>query len=543
MQNADMIIKGNSIFTGAGCAPFPGGVAIKDNKILSVGSDEEISGFIGPDTKIFEFENKLIMPGFIDAHTHYFLGALAANESMCTDIIASTSESHCIEMMLEFSEKHSEEERIMGMGWYLANWGNGELPSKHSLDKAFPDKPVYLIAADVHTIWLNSLALEECGITEETKVGSGEIGKLDNGELSGLLFELEPESIALDKILDMPLEKARAMHKNFLSEVAKNGVTSISEMTSLDYTEGNHKTYKDIHELEDSGDLTARLHLYPKLEGYTDFSKALKLKDEFCSEVFRMNGVKGFVDGVACTYTAYMLEPYSDRSDTCGEGVPLISKEKLQECIVAANKAGLPVRLHCIGDAAVRMALDVYEISNRENPGHGLNNTIEHIETIDPVDINRFAELGVIPSLQPYHLVLDMDEKPVRVGPERCRYAWALKSILDSGATLAIGTDYPVVDMNPFPNLYAAVTRLADDCKTPASLNPNETITLTEALVAYTKNAAAAYMRDDIGELAPGKLADIVVVDRDLFSVPSEEIHDASVLMTIMDGRIVYQKD
>jgi len=190
----------------------------------------------------------------------------------------------------------------------------------------------------------------------------------------------------------------------------------------------------------------------------------------------------------------------------------------------------------------VRMALDMFEASRKANGKQDIANTIEHIEHIAPDDIPRFAELGVIPSMQPYHLTLDYNEKITRIGEKRCKYEWPHRSILDAGGKLAFGTDYPVVDFAPFPSVYAAVTR-CDDEGNPTGINPEECISLAETLIAYTKNAASAYHRDDIGVLSAGKLADIIVVDRNLFSVDPEQIKEASVVMTVMDGKIVYERN
>lgn len=230
-------------------------------------------------------------------------------------------------------------------------------------------------------------------------------------------------------------------------------------MFADEYTEGTCNKYMAIKELEATGDLLSRIHIFTRLLGYTDFTKAKEFQKTFWSDKLRVSGVKGFVDGVTSTYTGYLLEPYSDRPDTCGIGVPLDSREAMEKSIVAANAAGLQVRLHCIADASVRMALDMYEVSEKKNGKHGLKNTIEHIEHIHPDDIPRFAALDVIPSMQPAHLPLDNNEKIGRIGEKRCRWEWLHRSLLDAGAIIAFGTDFPVVEYNPFPNIYAAITR------------------------------------------------------------------------------------
>lgn len=540
-MKADLILKSNAIFTALTSETISGAVVIQGNRILDVCSQEVAEQYVGTGTEIRDFGDQLIMPGFVDAHVHYFMGAVSASEHMCDEITYSTSEEECVAMIRKFAEEHPDEKRILGIGWFPANWNDAPLPTKASLDEAIPDRPVYLIAADVHTFWMNSKALEEAGITPDMKPKSGSIGLLENGELSGLLFEPDAFGPAMAKVMDFDVEEMKKMHKAFMAHINACGVTSISEMSADDYNDGTYRNYSVVKSMEEDGDLTCRLHIFPQLDGYTDFSEALKYKKEFFSEKLRISGVKGFIDGVTSTFTGLLLEPYSDRPDTCGVDVPNASQEDNTQYIIAANKAGLPVRLHCIADGSVRMALDMYEASRKANGEHHLANTIEHIENIHPDDIPRFKELEVIPSMQPYHLTLDFNEKIGRIGKDRCKWEWPHKSLLESGASLAFGTDYPVVDFNPFPTLYVSVTRLDDDGK-PTGVNPEECISLADTLIAYTRGAAAAYSRTDIGVLEKGALADIAVIDRNLFAIPAVELKDASVDLTIMDGKIVYEK-
>lgn len=538
-MKADYILKSSAVFTGKGDKPFPGGVAVKGNKIVRVLDAGELDSY--EVDKVLDYGDRLIMPGFVDAHVHYFMGAISASEHMCTDIAESTSEANCVEIMKKYAAEHPDEKRILGVGWFPANWNDAPLPSKKSLDEAFPDKPAYLIAADVHTFWLNTKALEESGITPDMKPRSGSVGVDENGELTGLLFEPDAFAPAMVKVQDFDRDKMIEINEAFLKHIAECGVTSISEMSGDPYDDAVFDKYCAVRDMEEQGKLTARMHIYTELAGYTDFSKAKEWQSELYSEKLRLNGVKGFIDGVTSTFTGLLLEPYSDNPETKGVGVPNIPYEDMREYVIAANKAGLPVRLHCIADGSVRMALDLYEASREANGDVNVSNTIEHIENIHPDDIPRFAELGVIPSMQPYHLTLDFLEKPRRIGEERCRWEWPHRSLMDAGATLAFGTDYPVVDFNPYPSIYAAVTRLDDEGK-PASTNPEECISLAETLKAYTAGGAAAYGRDDIGVLEEGKLADIIVVSSNLFDLKPEEILSCETVMTMFDGEIVYEK-
>jgi predicted amidohydrolase YtcJ len=258
--------------------------------------------------------------------------------------------------------------------------------------------------------------------------------------------------------------------------------------------------------------------------------------------MLRYGGLKQFIDGVTSTYTGFLLEPYTDRPDTCGSAN--YPKEEYARCAKIAGAAGFPVRFHAIGDAAVRWALDVFEEANDARGDHanaaGIRNTIEHVETIDEADIPRFAELGVVISPQPYHLTLDANEKISRCGPARCRWEWPLRTLLEKGARMAFSTDYPVVGFNPFKNIYAAISRCDDEGK-PTGVNPEEAITLAEALKIYTVGSAYAFGRDDeLGTLEEGKLADIAVVDRNLFAIPPHDINGCGVVLTICGGKVVH---
>lgn len=541
---ADLVIKSNAIFTSTADSPFSGAIAIKKHTIIHIEENADLSYFIGEETQVLDYGDKLVMPGFVDAHVHFILGALIFSDHICKEIGEAKTESECVEIMKIFAQSHADEKRLIGIGWFPANWNSDVLPTKKSLDEAFPDTPVYLIAADFHTLWLNSKALEESGYRKNSKPknNEGEIGFFEDGSLNGLLFELGAFEPALKKIMDFDIFIMEEIFSNFLTYVTSCGVTSLSEMTGENYDEGSYRLYEIIKGLEDTQQLSARLFLYSRLKGYTDFSPALALKEKYNSDYFKLSGVKGLIDGVSSTFTALLLEPYTDRPDTCGIGVPLIPPSIMVQNIIAANKVGLPVRLHCIGDGAVRMGLDMFETSQKINDTHSFCNTIEHIESIHPSDIPRFKELNVIPSMQPYHLVLDQNEKIERIGLERCKWEWPHKSFLNEGATLAFGTDYPVVDMNPLLTIHAAITRKDDDGQ-ETGINPEQCIRLSETLKAYTIGGAKAYgMAHKIGTLEKGKLADVVVLSHNLFDMTPEEILNTSVEATIVGGKLVYNK-
>ena len=538
---ADLVIKSNAIFTAADASIMKGGVAVTGNTITAVADETAIDDYIGPDTKVHAFGDELIMPGFIDAHMHFFVGTFVSSEYMLTELFEAESEQHAVAIVKAFADNHPEFERITGMGWFSACWKNkakDALPSRTLLDAAVPDRPVYLLGADAHTFWLNSRALEECGITKDTEVTFGEIGKGSDGELTGLLFEIEASATANKNAFIMPDEIMKKLQTDFFMELAENGVTSTTDMSASPVQETSFKEYEIARELEKEGLLTARLHLFPSLGINADVSVAKALRKTYASGKLLIAGLKQFVDGVTSTYTAYLLEPYSDKPET--RGFTNYSNEVYKESVIEANRQGFGVRLHAIGDAGVRMALDAFEASKTVNPNH-YQNTIEHIECVHPDDIKRFADNDVIASMQPIHIILDNDDILTRIGKQRAQYEWAIKSLLDSGATVAFGTDYPIADINPFANIHAALVR-ADEGGKSIGVNPGEKIALEDALKAYTIGGAAAVSRKaELGSLEAGKLADIVVLDRNLFESKIEEIPETKVKLTIMDGNIVYE--
>lgn len=541
MESADLILKSNAVFTALDDEPFEGGIAIKGNRILAVEKGDGINKYISSSTKVLEYQDKLIMPGFIDSHAHYFIGAVGSSDHMCK-LHASNSEENCVEIVKKYADTHPDEKRIVGIGWFPAYWDDAPLPDKRSLDVAIPDRPVYLISADVHTFWMNTKALEEAKINAAVQPEGGEIGTFENGEMNGILSEPAAWLPAMNIAMEFEDEIMKEIHRDFLAKLALNGVTTITEMTANEYSEAKFNQYKIVKAMEDKGELTARLHLFTEIGTSTDFTEAKKLRETYYSDKFRVSGLKNFVDGVTSTYTGLLLEPYTDRPETSGIGVPVSPKEDMEKAIIAANREGFAVRLHCIADGSVRMALDMFEASIKANGKHGLKNAIEHIENIHPDDIPRFKELDVIPSMSPLHLTLDVNEKIVRLGEERCRWEWPFKTILEKGGKLTFNTDYPVVEFNPFLTLYAAVTRCDYDGE-PTGINPEEKVGLAEAIKAYTVNGANLLdTQEELGTLEKGKIADIVVINTNLFTMDPMEMQESKVDLTIMDGRIVYER-
>lgn len=541
MQKATLIIYSEAIFTGLTEKPISGGIAINLDKILYVGRKDQLDSYKGEDTIIKDYGDSLVMPGFVDAHDHFMQGAQFTSKHFCSTLNKAHSEEECVLMMVEFAKQYPDLDRYFGYGWLPSYWGeNAVFPTKRSLDKHFPDKPVYLRAVDGHSEWMNSAALKESGYTKDWKPAFGSVDTFPDGELNGLVRE-GGDLLARKYDILLPDEEVELLQRNFMRLLNAKGITTFTEMSAY-LPEDIDSSYEFVKKMDDAGEMTVRLFLYPGTDIDPDrISEIAPFRDKYDSDTLRINGLKGFADGVTSTYTAAMLEPYTDKPDD--SGYLNYPANQYHAWVKEANRQGYGTRVHCIGDLAVRTLLDAYEESNRCNDNSKLRNTIEHIEVINPQDIFRFKELGVVPSMQPLHLPLDEFDKIYRCGVKRSHYEWIHKTILDTGAILAIGTDYPVADFDPIPNVYNAITRKGMNGVQYGEYTAKEKLSLEETLKAYTYGSAYALkMEDKIGTLEPGKYADIAIMDKNLFAIPEDDILDTQIVLTIMNGNIVYEK-
>ncbi|SIR97713.1 hypothetical protein SAMN05878482_10845 [Peribacillus simplex] len=528
-QLADLIISSNTVFTGLSDQPEPASIAIKDNKIVAIGSVEEIKHCAGEHTKIYQFKDRLIMPGFHDFHLHIMNGAVALNS---VNLFAARSEDDALDMIHKFAEAKPENQWVIGFTWDEGFWDTQQLPTRHSLDRILSKRPALMFHAEGHYAWVNTKALEIANITRHSENPSyGIIGRDENGEPNGILYEK-----AMDGVVRHAFNFSNAHKKdifsNFLAHTASLGVTAAHDLHGLK----NIESLDVFKEFEDKGNLTTRIHLWPALNGNLEHSK--QLREKYQSDKLRVSGLKQFIDGVITARTAYLLEPYADQPETRGE--TSFPPETIKKWVVDADKEGFSIRFHAIGDGAIRLALDAYEEAQRANDRRDSRHAVEHIEVIHPDDIHRFKELGVTASMQPNHLA--MSERGVyteRIGTERETHVFPINTLQKSGANLAFGTDFPIDNLNPLLQIYRAVTRIDSSGKT--IWHPHERITLAEALKAYTAGPAyGAFREQELGTLEVDKLADIVVLERNLFEVPVEEIPDTKVQLTIMDGKVVY---
>jgi predicted amidohydrolase YtcJ len=537
-MQADLIIKGNAIFTGSGCEPRKGAVAVKDDRIIAVVGDGESTGLEEVGARVVDVGDCLVMPGFNDAHVHLLLGSLY---DKYVNLHAARSEEEAAKMVFEYAAENPDEPWIFGFSWYNIFWDNPKPPSKDSLDRLIPDRPVFLLNAEGHGIWVNSKALEICGIDRNTPDPAyGRIGRNVDGEPDGQFFERAVSLVATTAVKGLSSAAHKALVRGFLQKAARLGVTSVSDSLAFPGFEvGGYELYR---ELEEAGELTTRIHFLPALTEKLDTTKALR--EKYNSLQLRFSGLKQFVDGVATIYTARLIEPYSDDPSTTGQQP--VSADMMENLVQIAQREGFRVRLHACGDGAVRLCLDCIEKAQHLYGHKGLRHSIEHIENIHPSDLPRFKQLGVIASMQPEHITITDDfasnPYPVRLGPERTRLTWALKSLQTAGAKLAFGSDYPVVDLQPMLGVYRAVTRLHNDGQPKGGWIPQEKISLAEVLSGYTAGSAyTEYMENELGTLEAGKLADIVVLDRNLFAVDPGLIRQTKVRLTVAGGKVIYE--
>lgn len=541
-MSADFVIKSNCLFTGLEKMPYKGGVAVQGNMITAVGPNEVVDAEIGENTKVYEFGDNLISPGFIESHAHFIEGALAESKYFVENLEKFKSKEEIAAVVKKFHDENPGLKKILGTGWFQGNWEDQTLPTKELLDEASPDIPVILLSADMHTGWLNTKGLEylELPEKEEDWLYPDLFGRNPDGSLNGLLFELAYTTYGIKKFTELDEKDNEEIRGNLFKTIAKNGVTMWNEVSG--HIPFRLFDFYDFKKLNDKGMLTVRLNWAAGLKKDGDYSEALRLKEEAGDGLMSVNQIKGLIDGVTPTHTAFLSEPYADDPTTCG-GNPDWTYEEYEKGILAANEAGFGVRIHAIGDKAVRWCIDAYEKSNEMNNAaqKGIKNAIEHIETIIPEDISRIGKAGIIASMQPEHLAQDNNDKLTRLGLERARTEWAFKSIQDGGAVLAFGSDYPVATFSPFSGMYYAVTRNGYDGK-PTGFNPEEKLSLYDTVRAYTYGGACVSdMEDRLGTLEVGKLADIAVLDRNIFAIDIDDIKDTQAILTMVDGKIVYE--
>ena len=541
MVCADYILTGNAIFDSVEDKPFMGFVAVKGNRIVAIGKGcMRHEQFTGHDTEIIDCGDRLVMPGMIDAHMHFFDGIFQNSRFMCRDLFECRSARECVDAIGAFAKAHPDHERIVGMGWFPAQWDDKTEPTKKMLDEIEADRPVYLMSADGHSFWLNSRAMEESEIDPDRKLLFGAIVKDENGEATGVMHEMDACAVCSQNAQRLPASEREALVLDFVKVLIRHGITSATDITVLPTPLPVTEEVETVAHLEEEGRLNLRLNLYPPMGVTDDFSTVDEYRRRFHSDKLRVAGLKAFVDGVHGNHTALLMEPYLDEPDKTGES--FYHHDHYVRQVNAANRAGYGVKLHCCGEGAVVWALDAYENSAANNDMRNIRNSIEHAETVAPEICNRFAKYDVTATMQPLHLMYEGELLTRILGEKRAEYQYAIKTMLDDGVNLAFSSDYPVAEFDPMINIYFAVTR-CDREGTPIEKESTQKISVAQAIRAYTYGSAYCVgMERKVGTLEVGKLADIVVLDRNIFDTDVKEILETQVLLAMVDGEIAYNE-
>jgi hypothetical protein len=536
IDKADLALVNGRVWTANQAQPWAEAVAVRGNTIAAVGTTAEIERLVGIHTRTIDLGERLLVPGLNDAHLHFLSGS-ASMEQVTLEGAPDLAEMQ--KRVRVWAAAHSQAPWILGRGWNYTAFPGGRFPTRQDLDAVVSDRPVLMEAYDGHTTWVNTRALEAAGITRETPFdGFGEVVKDPRtGEPTGILKEAADSLVR--KVIPQPSEEERlAALRKGLAEARRLGITSALNATA------EPAEFARYDRLLKSGGLTLRTALALTLDRGTADTTLVEYKalaERYRDPMLRGGFVKMFADGVIESHTAAMLEPYSDEPRKTGE--PNFPPEELSGWVRRLDAEGFDVLVHAIGDRAVRMTLDAYERARAENPPRPRRHRIEHIETIAASDVPRFKALEVIASMQPLHGAPDPDGVWARnVGPERLPRAFAWRSLRDAGARLAHGSDWPVVTLNPFAGIYAAVTRGYTDGRSEPRWAPEQRLTLEQALLGYTLDAAYATGEEKHkGSIEPGKWADFAVLSQDLFNVPAEQILSAESLLTVVDGKVVHE--
>jgi predicted amidohydrolase YtcJ len=541
---ADLILSGGRVWTADAARPWAESVAVRGDRIAFVGPATGADAFRGPKTQVMELGGRLVTPGFNDAHLHLVSGAVTLER---VDLIEAQDTAAVQAAIRSFAAANPGNPWVLGRGWLYGSFAGG-LPTRAQLDAAVPDRPAYMVCYDGHSGWANSKALALAGITKDTpNPPRGEIVKdPKTGEPTGALKEAA--TALVEKVVPKITPDERyALMRRAIRQLSSQGITSVQD---AGYPGSDPTAEVPVLErllAENALDVRVRsaLRIGP---GDVDraVAAAATLNAKHVGPWLRFGTIKGFVDGVIESHTAAMLEPYSD-DPSVGRGEANWEPASLDAAVAAADKAGLQVYLHAIGDRGVRMALDAYERAATANGPRDRRHRIEHIETIATADYPRFQALGVVASMQPLHANPDVNNSAVwsrNAGPDRAGRGFSWGNVERAGGRLVFGSDWPVVTSDVFRGLYVAVTRKTREGTPPGGWLPEQAVTLESALRHYTIDGAwAAYEEAERGSLTAGKWADLVVLSQDLFAVPPEKILETRVLLTMAGGRVVHRDD
>jgi len=529
-QKADLIITNATIWTGNENQPWAEAMAIAGDTIISIGSIQEISNFSGKETDIRDLSGKFVTPGFIDSHVHFITGGFNLNSVQLRDAKTPEEFKRRIE---DYAKTIPKGSWILGGDWDHENWG-GELPSKEWIDSVTQYNPVFINRLDGHMSLTNSVALELAGVDGNTPdIEGGEIRRNKNGDVTGLLKDNAVRLIW--RFVPKPsVEEYENALNAAMNYVASNGVTSVHHMSASDHLEVLKKA-------QNESELITRIYAIFPLQEWKSLNDEIE-QNGIGNKWLKVGGLKGFVDGSLGSHTAAFFEPYTDSPED--KGIYVTPMDTIYKYAKAADQANLQIMIHAIGDKANHDLLNTFERIQEENGSKDRRFRIEHAQHLISDDISRFSELGIIPSMQPYHVIDDGRWAEKLIGPERIKTTYVFKSLLDLNTTIVFGSDWFVAPPTPLEGIYAAVTRRTLDGENPDGWVPDQKITVEQALIAYTKNAAYAAFDEDIkGTLQPGKLADFVIISEDLTKVDPVRIRELKILETYVGGKKVFDSN
>lgn len=532
---ADLVLINGKIWTVNDKQPEAEAVAILGNRIAAVGSTQEIRKWIGESTKVIDLQGKRVAPGFNDSHAHFLDGGRGLASVQLRD--AKTPEEFR-NRIRDFAAKSLKGRWVLNGNWDHENWNPPNLPARQLIDAVTPDNPVFINRLDGHMCLANSLALKLAGVTRETPdPPGGTIVRDASGEPTGVLKDAAMSYVY--KVIPAPSEDEMAEAiRAAMKYAAENGVTSVQDMSA------SPDVFAVYQKLLASGELTVRVSGHQPLAEWQRLARA-GVRAGFGNDKLKIGALKGFADGSLGSTTALFFDPYLDAPKTSGlPSDEMFPESKMLSNILNADKAGLQIAVHAIGDKANKTILDFFAEVEKQNGQRDRRFRIEHAQHLRPEEIKRFASQRVIASMQPYHAIDDGRWAENRIGPQRAKGTYAFRSLLDAGAMLAFGSDWFVAPMEPMMGIYAAVTRRTLDGKRPQGWVPEQKITVAEAVRAYTMGSAYASFDEKIkGSIEPGKLADLAVLSTDIFKINPIEIEKAKVVMTIFDGKVIYDRD
>lgn len=507
-------------------------IAFEEGKVVDVYTDSNFEG--SGDVKIVDGKGKVMLPGLIDAHAHVMnLGFQEIN----VNLAGSSSLQEVLEKVEKYASEYPDLTWIEGRGWNHTHWDVNRFPTAEELDEVVSERPVWLTRIDGHAGWANSKAMEMAGITAETEdPEGGKIIRDENGEPTGVFID-EAESLIESEIPESTQEEQKLAFQKALQQMRSHGLTSVHDagVSIRDW-----QLYKSV---ADSGHLTTRIYGMISGAGATFDTLAQKGPiPSYKQDMLALRSVKIYADGALGSRGAAMIEPYSD--DPKNRGLLFVSEEELTNRILKTASAGYQTNVHAIGDRANRVVLNAFEFVKDSLGNQGLRHRIEHAQIVTEQDIPRFESLDIIASMQPTHATSDLNMAEDRVGPDRIKGGYAWKTFIDQGTIVAFGSDFPVEDVNPFYGLYSAVTRQTHKEEPEGGWYPGERVSRAQALRSFTLDAAyAAHQEKVLGSLEPGKWADFILIDRDFFEVPDQEIWQTEVLESWVAGEKVYSEN